>query len=235
MIFMTERTYGLIKNDINKRLISDLGQRGDSLILFPEIETTAVGADNVLDLSGFGLSGFGLSGFGWIIFPDLHCVDFFLDRITEKFTLDDLRVCAFGEAVADKLRFAQLHADVIPAKIDSEGVFSAIAAYASPQGLNILLPKKESANLPLAELLTAAGAQVFAMPVYRIRESPETTRLRSLLIGGAVDEFIFNSPQDVFELANYADPGTLKITFSSSNEPASQTLREFQLSAAIRK
>src|SRR4051812_5667412 len=49
-----------------------------------------------------------LYGYDWIILTSFNAVDFFLKRLThlnrEVSDLDDVRVCAIGEATAERLR-----------------------------------------------------------------------------------------------------------------------------------
>ncbi len=192
-------------------------RRNAPLLLFPELEISAAEPAPVIRLSEFD----------WVVFPDLHSVDFFLANITERFELDELRVCAFGEAVANRLRFSQLHADVIPARLDDDAVFSAISAYDPPQGANFLIPKEKCASSGLTAVLRESGANAAELPVYEIRESPDFTRLKTLLLGGAVDEFIFTSPQDVFSLSHYSNLRSINTRLSGINETTFQTLAEF--------
>jgi len=216
---MSDHTYGLFRNDINKRLIAKLAEKGASVLLFPEVQARPVNTGQSIDPAKFD----------WIIFCDLRSVDLFLAGIREKFELDNLRVCAAGEAVADRLRFSQLHADVIPAKIDPGTVFSAIAAYQPPENLRFLIPKESRYTTGLSALLRNAGAEVEELPVYEVVETPETPRFRTLLMGGAVDEFIFGSPQDVYDLSFYIKPEALDCKTSAADEATFQTLREFGL------
>ncbi len=219
MIFMSERAYGLFRNDINKRLIAKLEEQKAKILLFPAPLPAPVNAGQSVDLSEFD----------WIIFPDLYSVDFFLARVRERFELDDLRVCALGEAVADKLRFSQLHADVIPAKVDAGRVFSALAGYEAPENSRFLIPKGSGYKGGFSALLENAGAIVKELPVYETGEIAELSRFKTLLMGGAIDEFIFSSPQEVFDIRFFIDPENLDCKISAADEIAFQTLQEFDL------
>jgi uroporphyrinogen-III synthase len=214
---MSDHTYGLFRNDINKRLIAKLEEKKADVRLFPAVEPRRLNMEQSADPAKFD----------WIIFCDPHSVEFFLAGVREKFELDNLRVCALGEAVADRLRFSQLHADVIPAKIDPGTVFSAIEGYESPANLRFLIPKESKYKTGLSVLLRNAGAEVEELPVYEIAEISELPRFRSLLMGGAIDEFIFGSPQDVYDLSFYVNPEALDYKTSAADEATFQTLREF--------
>ncbi len=105
---MAEHIYGLFENDTNKRLIEHLKKRQANLRLFPDVKAIAPA------LEPAAAPDFDLSAFDWIVFPDLYSVDFFLANVPEKFALDELTVCALGDSISDRLRFSQLHADIIP-------------------------------------------------------------------------------------------------------------------------
>ena len=74
---------------------------------------------------------------------------FFLRRLHTRGVkveeLDDIRVCAIGQASADKLRDAHVHVDVVPSQSKAEGVFAALNEFVGGidqlRGLNILLPR----------------------------------------------------------------------------------------------
>src|ERR1051326_4167518 len=56
-----------------------------------------------------------LYGYDWLIFTSVNGVDFFMRRLSalgrDVSELDELRVCAIGEATAVRLREAQVHVD----------------------------------------------------------------------------------------------------------------------------
>ena len=59
-----------------------------------------------------------LYGYDWLIFTSVNGVDYFLRRMEAQgldvSRLDDLLVCAIGEATADRLRLRQVHVDLVP-------------------------------------------------------------------------------------------------------------------------
>jgi uroporphyrinogen-III synthase len=235
-----ERTAAIFASAQNKKLVARLrAERGVKLIEFPDVKAepvepeTAAGEEILANPTDFD----------WLIFPDPFAVEFFLELLNERgfdlFALDELRVCALGEAVADRLRFVQLHADIIPPRTDAENVFSALADYLSSaeefRNLRFLLPAEISYFSPLAEMIGAAGASVRHFPVYRLTVENEASaglsRLEALLAGGAIDEFVFSSAAEAFNLENLfrRDLKTLLADASVSvaaDEIAFQTLRE---------
>lgn len=229
-----KKTYGLFANPLNKKLIADLQNGGEDLLVFPtlqahRLELTTETAENLKNLHGFD----------WIILTDVLAADFFIEGLRELemdfFELDHLTIGAVGEAVADRLRFVQVHADVIPPKTSDEAVFAAISNYAgvSLTEAKFLVVSEESAGPMFIENLRAAGATVEKLLVYRafFTNELENVRLKTLLAGGAVDEFIFSMPEDLLSL-KFLTPDTDLTTLlsetrvSAVSEIVFQTLQE---------
>jgi uroporphyrinogen-III synthase len=197
---LAPKTRALFANAANKKLCAELEAAGN-VILLPEISAARTAAfddeTNPLD-------------FDWLIFSDTFAADFFLEKLGGEdfdfYELDAVRVCALGEAVSDRLRFVQVHADVIPPKLDAATVFGAISDYVSSEaafeGLRFLLVREISQTNHLAETLRASGAVVseYAPYEFQIAAAENLTRLKTLLKGGAADEFVFTSPFDATAL-----------------------------------
>ncbi|HEX9963040.1 MAG TPA: uroporphyrinogen-III synthase [Pyrinomonadaceae bacterium] len=232
------KTYAIFSGASNKKIIAQLrGGRGE-IIEFP------FAVAEKTDLSSAEKSSVeNVSDFEWIIFPDVYAVEFFLEALSEArvefFELDLLRILAFGEAVADRLRFVQVHADVIPARIDPESVFKALRDYLFDdeefKNLRVLLPKESSSDSALTEMLRRKKSAVTELNIYRLKteNAAGLTRLKTLLKGGAVDEFVFASPSEVSNLAVLFG-GKLKellagTSVSAIDETTFQTLREYEL------
>jgi len=235
---LPRKTLAIFSAPANKKIISRL--RGDSheVIEFPFVEAEKVEL-NPAEESFLK----NVSRFEWIIFPDVYAVEFFLEALAERqfefFELDSLRILAGGEAVADRLRFVQIHADVIPARLDTESVFKALRDYLYDEnefvGLRILLPKEAAFETELTELLRARQAEVAELAVYRLKTENVAglTRLKTLLKGGAVDEFVFTSPAEVSNLAAVFREKLKDLlagtSVSATDETTFQTLREYEL------
>ena len=233
--FSIDKTYALFQTANNKKIIGDLENTGAKIFKFPPLDTEKIQLDE-----NFAEKLRNLSQFDWIIFADVFAVDHFLQSLEENgidfFELDNLRVCAFGEAVSDRLRFSQVHTDVIPNSIQTETIFNAIIEYIGTddlEKLSFLFPKENSANYEITEKLNIANGKVFEMPIYRINlfDSKEMTKLKILLEGGAVDEFIFSSAEDVFAVYYYfsGEIEDLKKETKTSaiGEVVFQTLKEY--------
>ncbi|HVE59937.1 MAG TPA: uroporphyrinogen-III synthase [Pyrinomonadaceae bacterium] len=228
------KTYGLFASPFNKKLISELKKKGENCLIFPLIETEKL---EITETAAHHLRN--LTDFDWIIFTDVFAADYFIEALreleTDFFELDNLTVCAIGEAVADRLRFVQVHADVIPSKIKDEAVFSEISQFVGGvfDGLRFLIVTEQSADLALIEKLKAEQAIVEELPLYKadFQDRSEIIKLKTLLTSGAVDEFIFSSPDDLASLkflTSEADLASLlnETRVSAVSEIVYQSLQE---------
>ena len=233
------KTYAIFSSPANKKIISLLREARQDVIEFPFVEAEKI----VLNQAEKSFIE-NVSDFEWLIFPDVYAVEFFLAALEEArielFELDLLRILAFGESVADRLRFVQIHADVIPSRIDAESVFRAFGDYlfdeAEFKSLRALLPKEAStAETALTEMLRRKESEVTELNVYRLKteNAAVLTKLKALLKGGAVDEFVFTSPSDASNLAAVFDEKLNDLlagtSVSATDETTFQTLREYEL------
>lgn len=236
--FTESKTYGIFSTPANRKIIKDLEIVGAKVFQFPPFETESiVDADIHLFIKNNFIN------FDWIIFADTFTVDYFLEILeatkTDLFELDDKRILAFGEAVSDRLRFSQIHSDVIPNSIETEKIFLALVNYLELDELskaNFLFPKFVGYETALKNYLHQAGAGLTEFEIYKIKceRLTEIAKLKALLTGGTFDEFIFNSPEDVFFLQRYLFPKRIsdilsEIQASAPNEITMQTLRENNL------
>jgi len=233
-----DKTYAIFDTAANRKIVGDLSKSGAKVFLFPPIETEKLHLNEtetarITDLQKFD----------WLIFSDVFAVDYTLEYLEEYaidfFDLDDLRVCAFGETVSDRLRFASIHADVIPANIRTREVFNTMLNYIGESkisGLRFLFLKSNSGKSELTGHLLAKKAEIFELPIYRTipNESSELIKLKTLLKGGAIDEFILTAPTDLIALKNYFKAENLvevlaEISVSASDGVMFQAAKEYQL------
>lgn len=156
-----------------------------------------------------------LYGYDWLIFTSVNGVDYFLRRMEklghDASEMDELRVCAIGEATAFRLREARIHVDVIPEQFKAEGAFSAIESYVGGSArldrLNFLIPRAAVARDYLPKALAEAGARVDVVPAYRTvqPQTSERGRVEALLAGGAIDCITFTSSSTVVNFATLFD------------------------------
>lgn len=232
-----QKTYALFSSPANRRQIAELEASGANVLQIAPLKIIETNAkENCATVNN-------LSEFDWVIFPDVLAVDCFLKILEASgidfFELDRLSVLACGEAVGDRLRFAQLHADLIPKSTDAETAFSTLAGYLQKgefNHLNFLAPKAEDFEFELKQKLLDEKARVTEINVYRleIEEKNEAGKLKALLKGGAVDELIITSPTDVVFLKKIFSSENLSenlsdIKVSGIDEMTIQTLRENNL------
>lgn len=156
-----------------------------------------------------------LYGYDWLIFTSVNGVDYFLRRLNqsgkEVSELDELKVCAIGEATAERLRAASIHVDLVPEEFKAEGVFTALEKFIGGGdafvGQNFLIPRAAQARDYLPRALEAAGARCDVIPVYRTvaPQDTEKRRVEALLAGGAIDCITFTSSSTVRNFAELFD------------------------------
>jgi uroporphyrinogen III methyltransferase/synthase len=160
-----------------------------------------------------------LFGYDWLIFTSTNGVEFFTRRFEslghDISELDDLHVCAVGNATADRLSEAHVHVDVVPHEFKAEGVFAALESYLGGykhfDRLNFLIPRAAVARDYLPKALEGAGARVDVVAAYRT-VAPQTTeraRAEAMLVGGAVDLITFTSASTVRNFAQLFDTNDL--------------------------
>lgn len=155
-----------------------------------------------------------LYGYDWLVFTSVNGVDHFLRRFNATghalSDIDDLRVCAIGEATAEKLTDAQIHVDVVPREFKAEGVFDALADFVGGRealsGLNFLIPRAAVARDFLPRALEAAGARVDIVTAYRtvLPRDLDRGRITAMLAAGT-DCIAFTSSSTVRNLAQLLD------------------------------
>jgi uroporphyrinogen III methyltransferase/synthase len=165
-----------------------------------------------------------LFGYDWIIFTSVNGVAYFLKRLLQSghqiSALDNLRVCAIGEATAENLVAAHVHVDLIPDQFKAEGVFAALANFVGGSaviaGLNVLIPRAAVGRDYLPKALEEAGARVDVVTAYRTIQPDglDRGRVSALLAGGAADCVAFTSASAVRNLAQLFDTSDLTAILS---------------------
>lgn len=233
------KTVGIFKTPSNKKLIELFKSQRKNVFEIPLPEPKKTDLKNA-DLKLFE----NISTFDWIIFSDIWTVEIFLeilDRLEiDLFDLDQLRICSNGEAVADSLRFRQIHTDVIPPENSARAVFTAVSGYIFEErelsDLSFFVLKAKGDDSELANLLSENSSEVTELEIYEIenRNDSEFSKLKALIVGGAVDEIVFSSPEEVFNLYKIIGKKDFvrvlsEIEIHAVNEIAYQTLREFDV------
>ena len=188
---------------------TELEKYGAHVVVCPTIEITDPESFARLD-EALGH----LFGYDWLVFTSVNGVDYFLRRFNarglEVSEIDELKVCAIGEATAERLRSAHVHVDVMPGEFKAEGVFAALVQFVGGRealsGLNFLIPRATVARDYLPKALEGAGARVDVVPTYRtlLPDNLDRGRIVAMLAGGA-DCIAFTSSSTVRNLAQLLD------------------------------
>lgn len=198
--------------------VVELEKYGTRVIVCPTIEITEPETyervDEAIDH---------LYGYDWLVFTSVNGVDYFLLRLKARkhdiSEIDELRVCAIGDATAERLRAAHIHVDVVPEQFKAESVFAALERFVGGGemllGLNFLIPRAAVARDYLPKALEGAGARVDVVPVYRtiLPDKLDRGRLGAMLAGSA-DCIAFTSPSTVRNLAQLFDTQDLAETLA---------------------
>ena len=137
----------------------------------------------------------------WIIFTSVNGVSFFFERLfrlgKDARALGHIRTAAIGPATADRLRSFGLSSDLLPATYVAESVIAAFRSH-DIRGKRMLLPRAQEARPILPEALTAMGATVKEVAVYRTRRAAaDAGRLIEHLSRRDIDLVTFTSSSTV--------------------------------------
>lgn len=198
---MSDISYALFSTPINERLISELEKRNKTVHRFPVVKTEKIDLD--FDDKSHLLN---FSKIDWLVFTDVFTVDYFIELLSENeiemFDLDALRICAFGEAVSDRLRFSEVHADIIATAIKSETVFDQMEQYVGETETKVVLLKRSAAKIEVTDRLRKGKFSVMEISNYReiVSDSMNMSKAKALIAGGAIDEMVFSDPIDIVTL-----------------------------------
>lgn len=226
-------TIGIIKTVRNKKVIELLKKQGKNVVEFPEIKIEKI------ELGDFDKNFIqNILEFDWLVFTDIFTVDFFIEELEKTgfdlYRLDELKICSCGEAVSDKLRFSQIHSDVVPQYNSAASMLSGIEDYIFDEdefrNSKFLIISGDTKNKDISSVFTENKLQTEIIKVYKIAETNvfETAKYKSLISGGALDRFIFTSPEDWESFSLIVDENALlnEIEFETTDEITAQTLRE---------
>jgi uroporphyrinogen III methyltransferase/synthase len=194
--------------------VAELKRFGAEVILCPTIEIRELDSYERLDEAIDHLYGY-----DWLIFTSVNGVEYFFKRLQARARkasdLDGLKVCAIGEATAEKLRDLHVHVDVIPEEFKAEGVFSALERFVGGAegltGLNVLIPRASVARDYLPKALEQAGARVDVVPAYRTSLPADLDRGRvAAMLSGGADCIAFTSSSTVRNLGRLFDTEDLR-------------------------
>jgi uroporphyrinogen III methyltransferase/synthase len=221
---------------------AELRKYGAEVVLCPTIEITEPDSYERLDEAIDHLYGY-----DWAVFTSVNGVDYFCRRLESRerptSDLDELRVCAIGEATAARLTELHIHVDVIPDEFKAEGVFEALKDFvggvAGLANLNVLIPRASVARDYLPRNLEAAGARVDVVPAYRTSLPANLDRGRvAALLSGGTDCIAFTSSSTVKNFAQLFDTHDLSealtgVVIACIGDVTAKTAAEYGLSVEI--
>lgn len=190
-----------------------------------------------------------LFGYDWLIFRNIHAVDFFLRRFRElgrdMSDLEALSVCAIGEATQTRLEEFPLHVDVVPDQLSSAAAFSAIESYVggrdSLAGMNFLIPRAAIASDSLTRSLEELGARGDEVTTYRTcsADNPDLAQIKGLLTGGGIDCIAFAASPEMRDFAAVFDTNDIQrlvdgIAVVCLDESTAQVAAEFGVHVDLR-
>ena len=109
-----------------------------------------------------------LSEYDWLVFTSANGVRFLLNRLIERADLrrlGSIHLAAIGPGTASALREYHLRPDLMPQAYVAEALAEALAP--TVRGKRVLLARADRGRPVLEEALTAAGAEVERLTVYR--------------------------------------------------------------------
>ena len=222
--------------------VNELERYGADVVICPTIEIKPLA-----DYARLDEAIEHLYGYDWIIFTSVNGVDYFFERLRQQqrdaHELDEVKVCAIGDATAERLNNLQVHVDVVPSEFKAEGVYTALTSFVGGEealsGLNILIPRASVARDFLPKALEQAGARVDVIPAYStsLPDNLDKGHVAAMLSGNA-DCIAFTSSSTVRNLATLFDTQELSeplknITVACIGDVTATTAREYGLTVHI--
>jgi uroporphyrinogen III methyltransferase/synthase len=227
----------LISPSVTGDLATEFERHGARVLTWPRLELGQVESHAALDEAIENLFGY-----DWLIFRNIHAVDFFLRRFRElgrdMSDLDALSICAIGEATHARLEEFPLHVDVVPDQLSSAAAFSAIESYVggrdSLAGMNFLIPRAAIASDSLTRSLEELGARGDEVTTYRTCSIDNTNlaQIKGLLTGGGIDCVVFATSSEVRDFAAVFDTNDIQrlvdgIAVACIDENTAKTAGDF--------
>ena len=163
-----------------------------------------------------------LFGYDWIIFSNVHSVEYFLRRFYQlghqTSELDELRIWTLGAAPKERLEPSQIHVDLIGASNRVEDLATEfntfLARNESLVAMNFLVPRAIHSCEILSDKLRELGARVDVAVAYRtVTNDSSLVQLKAIVRGGGVDCIVFRSVQELEAIVKLADTADLSVLF----------------------
>ena len=142
-----------------------------------------------------------LHNYEWLFFTSVNGVEFFFNRLRQlgknSHTLEHLKVVAIGPETARRLEGEGVHAYLVPAKYQAEGILEGLNP-AEIHGRRILIPRAAKARELLPETLRHWGAIVDVVEAYQtVLPQNHKLSLNELLEQNRIDVILFTSSSTV--------------------------------------
>lgn len=179
-----------------------VAEEGAVPIELPAIEIEPAGDEAAAEAAQGGLRA---GVYAWVVFTSANAVELFFglmrDRGLDARAFAGAKAAAIGPATADALAERGIVADAVPEEYIAEGVVEALRRRLTP-GDRVLLPRAEGARPELVEGLSALGAEVDEVVLYRAAvPKAAPAEALSLLRDGGIDIVTFTSSSTVRNLA----------------------------------
>jgi uroporphyrinogen III methyltransferase/synthase len=184
-----------------------------------------------------------LASVDWLIFTSMNGIAPFMNRLykhqRDSRALASLKICCIGPRTAQELMRYGLRTDLVPDDYQAEGVLESFRRI-GVSGRRILIPRAEVARELLPADLTAMGAEVSVVPVYRtVKPDAAMAQLTQRLADKTIDVMTFTSSSTVrnfvslFESQEEMARLTEGIPVACIGPITAETARELGLSVTI--
>ena len=180
-----------------------------------------------------------LDAYDWLVFTSQNGVDQFWtvlrDCGLDARALAGSRVVAVGPATGDALLTRGIAVDVTPERFVAEGVLEALAQYDDLRGSRVLYVAAEGARDVLPNGLTALGARVDVVPIYRSAPDPESQEaMRRFAASGDERSLVaFTSASAVRAFVDAVGTEARRVGVASIGPATSAAAREAGLEISI--
>jgi uroporphyrinogen III methyltransferase/synthase len=142
-----------------------------------------------------------LQAYDWLFFTSVNGVQSFFSRLRQlgknSQALEHLKVVAIGPETAGRLEDEGVHAHLVPAKYQAEGIIEGLNP-AEIRGRRILIPRAAKARELLPETLRQWGASVDVVEAYQtVLPQNHNVGLNELLQQDQIDVITFTSSSTV--------------------------------------
>jgi uroporphyrinogen III methyltransferase/synthase len=146
-----------------------------------------------------------LSDYSWLVFTSANAVECFFTALVEKGhdtrALGSVKIAAIGPATADSLKSRGITSDILPSTYSSEALAEMFSGF-DLLNKKVLIPRSAAGGDPITNKLTAAGALVEDVPIYRPATPPGTSETLTGHLQDGIDIATFTSSSTVTNLIN---------------------------------